>query len=72
MSNVKILLEDIFLTEGSEVVVESARRDAYMKFFRSKLEKWNVDSPTQLSEENKKKFFDEISSEWTEKKDTED
>ncbi len=68
MSNAKMLLEDMFLTEGSGIIVESDKRDAYMKFFRAKLEKYNVNSPAELSDEDKSKFFDEISSEWKESK----
>ena len=56
-SSVSPLTDYLMLEEGD-------RREAYMKYFRSKLEKWNVDSPSQLSDENKSKFFDEVSSGW--------
>lgn len=36
----------------------------YQKFFRSKLEQYKVKSPSELSDEDKKKFFAEIKSEW--------
>lgn len=36
----------------------------YHKFFRKKLEKFGVKSPSELSAEDKKKFFDEIDAEW--------
>lgn len=36
----------------------------YQKFFKKKLEKYGVDSPAELSGEDKKKFFDEIDAEW--------
>lgn len=36
----------------------------YQKFFKKKLEKYGVDSPAELSGEDKKKFFDEIGAEW--------
>jgi hypothetical protein len=37
----------------------------YQKFFNKKLKKWGVNSPADLSDEDKKKFFDEIEKEWT-------
>ncbi len=37
----------------------------YQKFFNKKLKKWGVSSPAELSDEDKKKFFDEIEREWT-------
>ena len=36
----------------------------YQKFFAKKLEKFGVKSPAELSDEDKKKFFDEIDAEW--------
>lgn len=36
----------------------------YQKFFAKKLEKFGVSSPAELSDEDKKKFFDEIEAEW--------
>ena len=41
------------------------RKEEYEAFFKSKLEKYGVSSPADLSEEDKKKFFDEIDSEYT-------
>lgn len=43
---------------------ESGDKDAYEKFFKAKLKKWGVDSPSDLSDEDKKKFFNEIDDEW--------
>lgn len=37
---------------------------AYESFMKKKLKKYGVDSPEDLSKEEKKKFFDEIDSEW--------
>jgi hypothetical protein len=37
----------------------------YQKFFNKKLKKWGVSSPADLSDEDKKKFFNEIEKEWT-------
>ena len=36
----------------------------YQKFFSKKLEKFGVSSPAELSDEDKKKFYDEIDAEW--------
>jgi len=36
----------------------------YQKFFKEKLKKWNVKSPAELNDEDKKKFFNEIEKEW--------
>jgi Mg2+/Co2+ transporter CorC len=40
----------------------------YQEFFRKKLEKWKISSPTELSDADKKKFFSEIEKEWTHEK----
>lgn len=37
----------------------------YQKFFKKKLKKFGVSSPAELSDEDKKKFFDEVEKEWT-------
>ena len=52
-----------FMSEGS--------KEEYQKFFDKKLAKWKVKSPTELSDEDKKKFFNEIEKEWTGEKDEE-
>ena len=36
----------------------------YQKFFAKKLEKFGVSSPDKLSDEDKKKFYDEVDAEW--------
>lgn len=36
----------------------------YKEFFQKKLEKYGVKSPSELSKEKKKEFFDEIDKEW--------
>lgn len=46
-----------FLNEGS--------KEEYKKFFDKKLAKFKVKSPAELSDEEKKKFFNEIEKEWT-------
>ena len=52
-----------FMSEGS--------KEEYQKFFDKKLAKWKVKSPAELSDEDKKKFFNEIEKEWTGDKDEE-
>ena len=38
-------------------------KEEYQKFFDGKLAKWKIKSPAELSDEDKKKFFDEIDKE---------
>jgi len=38
--------------------------ETYKEFFKKKLKKWNINSPAELSDEDKKKFFEEIKKEW--------
>ena len=45
-----------FMSEGS--------KEEYQKFFDAKLKKYKVNSPEDLSDEEKKKFYDEIDKEW--------
>ena len=53
-----------------EVVTEGAEKDtkgdkeAYQKFFKKTLKKYGADSPEDLSDEDKKKFYDEIDAGW--------
>lgn len=52
-----------------QVINESEKsnlKKEYQDFFDKKLEKFGVSSPSELSEEEKKKFFDEIQKEWKE------
>jgi len=44
---------------------ESEGEESYKEFFTKKCEKYGVKSPSELSEEDKKKFFTEIKKEWT-------
>jgi len=53
---VAALIEDGQLDEGS--------KEEYQKFFKEKLEKFGVKSPSALNDSDKKKFFDEIKKEW--------
>lgn len=47
-----------WLREAEEKTTE------YQKFFAKKLEKYGVKSPSELSDEDKKKFYDEVDAEW--------
>lgn len=38
---------------------------SYDDFFKSKLDKFEVSSPEELSDEKKKEFFSEVETEWT-------
>jgi len=42
--------------------------ESYRDFFKAKLRKWKIKSPGELSDEEKKKFFNEIEREWTKDK----
>tara|TARA_Y100000590_G_scaffold121769_1_gene139443 strand:+ start:4438 stop:4737 length:300 start_codon:yes stop_codon:yes gene_type:complete len=44
--------------------VKEGTKEEYNKLFDAKLKKYGVDSPEDLSDEEKKKFFDEIDKEW--------
>ena len=44
----------------------------YQKFFKEKLADYGVESPEDLSDEDKKKFFNEIESEWEGDTDTDE
>ena len=49
-------------------VNESEAQDAYREFFRNKLEEFGVKSPAELSEDQKKDFFNQIKAEWPDAK----
>jgi len=40
----------------------------YQEFFRSMMKKWGIKSPNELDDEEKKKFFDDVSKEWKKRK----
>tara|TARA_B110000495_G_scaffold66868_1_gene57031 strand:- start:150 stop:542 length:393 start_codon:yes stop_codon:yes gene_type:complete len=44
--------------------VTESDKEAYKKFFDAKLKKYGVNSPEDLSDADKKKFFNEIDKEW--------
>ena len=45
-----------FIAEGN--------KEEYKRFFDGKLAKWKIKSPSELSDKDKKKFYDEIDKEW--------
>jgi len=47
-----------------EVVEQSDKQKAYQEFFEKTLKKYGVKSPSELSDEDKKKFFDEVDAGW--------
>ena len=47
-----------------ELVLDEGTKEEYQKFFNDKLKKFDVKSVSELSDEDKKKFFDEIDKEW--------
>jgi hypothetical protein len=51
MSNINQLVLELFDNE-------------YETFFRLKLKQWGVESPEDLSTEDKKKFFNEVDKQW--------
>jgi hypothetical protein len=44
---------------------KSEKSEAYQKYFQGKLDQYDVKSPADLSDEEKKKFFDEVDAGWT-------
>ena len=51
--------------DSEEVSEEEGDKEDYIKFFAGKLKKYGVKSPSGLSDEEKKKFFNEIEKDWT-------
>ncbi len=54
--------------EKIEMILAEGDKAAYQKFFKSKLKEYNVDSPMDLDEDERKKFFEEVKKEWAAKK----
>ena len=46
----------------------TANQKAYREFFDKKCKKFGCKSPNELSDEDKKKFYNEIEKEWTKDK----
>jgi hypothetical protein len=66
--------EDESAIEGAVNAIDNMLRlnemSAYQKFFKSRLKKWGVKSPSSLSPEKKKEFFNSIDKDWKAKKET--
>ncbi len=45
-------------------VTAAGKQTEYMKFFQKKLKEHGVNSPAELADDAKKKFFDEVDAEW--------
>jgi hypothetical protein len=61
-------LEAIAARMSEDLLAESElspEQKEYRAFFEKKLKKYKVKSPAELSDEDKKKFFDEVEKEWT-------
>ena len=48
----------------ADFVAASGNKEEYQKFFDEKLKKHGVKSPSELSDADKKKFFNEVDEEW--------
>lgn len=53
---------------GDSKINESESQDKYREFFENKLKQWNVSSPSELTQEDRSKFFTEIREEWKKQK----
>lgn len=42
----------------------SEKQKKYREYFEGKLKKWKVNSPAELSKEDKAKFFEEVDKDW--------
>jgi hypothetical protein len=52
----------------TEFLIESEKTEKqkeYQEFFSKKLKEFDVESPADLSVEDKKRFFNEVEKEWT-------
>jgi len=56
-------ITSLYVAESS-----SGNNSEYRKFFEKTLKKFGVESPEDLSDSDKKKFFNEIDSGWTSKR----
>ena len=52
------------LTKTLKKVKSEGSKEEYQKFFNGKLAKYKVKSPSELSDADKKKFYNEIDKEW--------
>ena len=57
-------LRSLRIGASLRVKAQNKDRDTYQKFFRGVMNKWGIDSPTELSDEDKKKFFEDVDKGW--------
>ena len=50
--------------DDNVVTEEKGDKEEYQKFFEKMLKKWGIESPDELSDEDKKKFYDEVDAGW--------
>jgi hypothetical protein len=46
------------------IAEKTGDKEAYQKFFDKMLKKWDIESPEELSDEDKKKFYEEVDAGW--------
>lgn len=56
------------IREAEKLKEAADKQTAYQEFFMKKLKEYGVNSPAEMDDDKKKKFFDEISSEWDSEK----
>lgn len=68
-SRIRSFIIDINDTNYKDMIKNKINEDSdYQEFFKQKLQSWNVESPADLSQEDRSKFFSEIKSEWKSQK----
>jgi len=50
----------------------SEKQKKYQDYFKNKIKKYDADSPTDLSEEDRKRFFDDVDKGWESEEETSD
>lgn len=53
---------------GQTSINEAQDNNPYKEFFEKKMKEWNITSPSQLSQQDRSKFFNEIRQEWKQQK----
>lgn len=68
-SRIRTFIIDINDTNYKDMIKNKINEGSdYQEFFKQKLQSWNVESPADLSQEDRSKFFSEIKSEWKSQK----
>lgn len=68
-SRIRSFIIDINDTNYKDMIKNKINEDSdYQEFFKQKLQSWNVESPAELSQQDRSKFFSEIKSEWKSQK----